>query len=58
MNEDFKHRFVKAIPFIMGFIGMGALAYSMYKEVKQSDKLDVDTNDDPMLKMMFDEPKD
>lgn len=37
---------------------MGALAYSMYKEVKQSDKLDVDTNDDPMLKMMFDEPKD
>jgi hypothetical protein len=55
MSEKFKHRFVKAIPFLMGFVGMGALAYSMYREVKQLDNLDLDFQDDPMLKVLFDE---
>jgi hypothetical protein len=55
MTEDFKQNFAKSIPFLMGFIGLGALAYTVYRELKNLDSLDVDSNGDPMLKMVFDE---
>jgi hypothetical protein len=58
MKEDFKQNFAKSIPFLMGFIGVGALAYSIYRVTQNLDKIDVDIDDDPILKMMKDEYED